>query len=155
MESIFVYYSVYLLNKRKKRKKNETFVFRLFSFKIFLKSIFDSAELLYKIKEIFLLNDWNILFIAIVTLIIIVFSCFSNNSLWEFLLNGWKVKYLFSIIQPALEYFVSIKILLLASTQTFLINNTNFVSGEERKNSYRTSFVKEKPNSLATQSVLC
>ena len=47
--------------------------------------------------------------------------------------KNWKVKYLFSIIQPALEYFVSIKILLLASTQTFLINNTTFVSGKERK----------------------
>ena len=88
--------------------------------------------MLYKIEEIFLLNNWTILFIAI------------------FMLEGkiWKVKYLFLIIQPTLEYFVSIKILLLASTQTFLINNTTFVSGKERKNSYCTSFVKEKTKQL-------
>ena len=107
--------------------------------------------MLYKIKEIFLLNSWNILFIVIVILIIIVFSCFSNNSLWEgkiFLLNGWKVKYLFSIIKPALEYFVSIKILPLASTQTFFVNNTTFVSGKDRKNSYHTLAIKEKTKQL-------
>ena len=88
--------------------------------------------MLYKIEEIFLLNNWTILFIAI------------------FMLEGkiWKVKYLFLIIQPTLEYFVSIKILLLASTQTFLINNTTFVSGKERKNSYCTSSVKEKTKQL-------